>query len=271
MQDTLYTIEDTKESAPYKQFIDDKVNKLRAQSMKVRVPLVGDLVHRINIVGDRSYYDNILRVDSVQETYVTLVAKDSTTGFIIHTSLSDFWHNFEEVSVDEFIDLVKKAFKYLLDDELFNGLMTHLFIEREPEVTTVTVGVLNDARIVTQADIIYMIYYEVFDNIEAQLRTCDSMDTEFQREAVGTIFDLPLILNYMNKGDYYIPIRVLGEKFELYCKYKDAIFNAIRVLVTGVPALDELEKLVTERFSKLEEEYKWGSEGSSVSAMNLFN
>lgn len=271
IQDILYPIEDTKENAPYKQFVDAEVDKLKKQSMKTRAPFVGDFVHRINIVGDRSYHDNILRVDSVQETYVTLVAKDSTTVYTIHTSLSDFWHNFEEVSVDEFIDLVKKAFKYLLDDELFNGLMTHQFIEREPEVTTVTVGALNDARIVTQADIIYMIYYEVFDNIEAQLSTCDSMDTEFQREAVGTIFDLPLILNYMNKGDYYVPTRVLGEKFEQYSRYKDAIFDAIRVLVTGVPALDELEKLVTERFSKLEEEYKWGSEGSSVSTMNLFN
>lgn len=66
IQDRLYTIEDTEENAPYKQFIDAKVNKLRAQSMKVRVPLVGDLVRRINIVGDRSYYDNILRVGSVQ-------------------------------------------------------------------------------------------------------------------------------------------------------------------------------------------------------------
>lgn len=272
IQDRLYTIEDTEENAPYKQFIDAKVNKLRAQSMKVRVPLVGDLVRRINIVGDRSYYDNILRVDSVQGTYVTLVAEDLVTHYTIHTSLLDFWHNFEKISVDEFIDLAKKVFKYLLDDELFNGLMTHQFIERKPEFTTVTVaGVLDDARIVTRTDTIYVMNYEVFDSIRTQLSLCDSMDTEFQQEAVGTIFDLPLILNYMNKGDYCVPTGVLGEKFELYCKHMDATFDAVRVFVTGVPALDELEKLVTERFSKLEEEYKGGSGASSVSTMKLFN
>lgn len=272
IQNILYTIEDTEENTPYKQFIDAKVDKLRAQSMKVRVPLVGDLVRRINIVGDRSYYDNILRVDSVQGTYVTLVAEDLAIRYTIHTSLLDFWHNFEEISVDEFIDLAKKVFKYLLDDELFDGLMTHQFIERKPEVTTVSVvDDLSDARIVTQTDTIYVSNYEVFDSIRAQLSLCDSMDTEFQQEVVGTIFDLPLILNYMNKGDYCVPTGVLGKKFELYCKHMDATFDAVRVFVTGVPALDELEKSVTERFSKLEEEYKGGSGASSVSTMKLFN
>ena len=269
IQDILYPVEDTKENAPYKQFVDAEVDKLKKQSIKTRAPFVGDFVRRINVKGDRSYCENVSRVEEVHETFVTLVTKDATSTYFIKTSLPDFWHNYDEIALTEFSNLVEEVFKYLIDDELFNSLMAHTFVDKKPSSTLVDAA-MNYINIIFSCNVLNFRISDSFGVVMVTLSVNDEMNV-IESYAVGTVFDLPLILNYMNKGDYYVPKRLLHEKFEQYSRYKDAIFDAIRVLVTGVPALDELEKLVTERFSKLEEEYKLGSEGSSVSTMNLFN
>lgn len=101
--------------------IDEEIFKTMATCTYIEPISVGSLVRRINVVGDGSWSDYLLRIKKVFDTYVTLETPDMLDVYTINTSKSEFWSNFE--TAENFKDKLVKDVKYLLANIIDTSLV----------------------------------------------------------------------------------------------------------------------------------------------------
>lgn len=202
----------------------------------VKLPEVGSLVRRINIVGDGSYSEYPLKVLAINKTCVTLQNQDAMK-MDFNTSLADFWNNFEPMEnlVQNAAHLLQKILWLLLDEELIQNLENGIYTEREPRAVQANdIGMYSFVGDELTLTIFSYINMQVVISLKEVASNSNWM--------VGSPLDLPLVLNEYMKGKSNAVKSVLQDKISEYCRL---VNNILREVCHSFGNLEELKVLQT--------------------------
>lgn len=217
----------------------------------VEKPVSGQYVRRVNVNGDRSYSDSVIRVEDVYNTYVSLKVLDNMSSDGFDTSLFDFWNNFECIDTAKVSTFLKDIFWEIFDDELYDSLLKRETIDREPKPVLAD----DDLIVFHNESFRLSIHFFLSDQIGVALRVRLDESTN-SRTAIGTIMDLPLVLNYLNTGRYNTDPGNLERKFKQYNKMADVVCHMCIKNFDKDPEIMQVVSELRERLENLRKTYQ---------------
>lgn len=267
-----YGLNDTVITERYRKFVDNKVSEMIKSCSSVKVPESGAPVRRINVTGDQSYSDEILFVHKIYDTYVSLQRTASLFGddMLVETSLFDFWENFQLITEESVCGFISDVFGLVLDNEFYKSLMKHQFVERAPkEVFVSERSCAEYAFSITNGDFALRCH-ELFREPKACLRISFQSFSE-PAKAVGSILDLPLVLNYLNTGRDDILLEEVAEKFDTYTTYVSKILTEFTAKFDNMKKVKKIADEVNKRILQIGSEYfDRPQEASKLTGMKWF-
>lgn len=271
----IYMLEDTVITDELKEYIIAGFTSAQERCERLTKPTVGSLVRRINVVGDGSYSDNFLKVTDVRETYVILQAIDGMCDLSFNTSLEVFWDNFKQVELDEIVRFMENVLWQLMDDELFNAICTKEFIDRKPKSVYVGTDVSSIDFIINNA-IFSLAIYSIVGHTTAKLSLVRPDSTLSRKLAVGSILDLPLVLNYINGEKTKLQVSDILDQFVLFTETVRSICDAFYEITEGAQEIREIIEKVNTRIGIIKNLY-FNTDGNSpkeesdpINSMSLF-
>lgn len=271
----IYMLEDTVITDELKEYIIAGFTSAQERCERLTKPTVGSLVRRINVVGDGSYSDNFLKVTDVRETYVILQAIDGVCDLSFNTSLEVFWDNFKQVELDEIVRFMENVLWQLMDDELFNAICTKEFIDRKPKSVYVGTDVSSNDFIINNA-IFSLAIYSIVGHTTAKLSLVRPDSTLSRKLAVGSILDLPLVLNYINGEKTKLQVSDVLDQFVSFTETVRSICDAFYEITEGAPEIREIIEKVNTRIGIIKNLY-FNTDGNSpkeesdpINSMSLF-
>lgn len=251
----IYMLEDTVITDELKEYIIAGFTSAQERCERLIKPTVGSLVRRINVVGDGSYSDNFLKVTDVMETYVILQAIDGVCDLNFNTSLEVFWDNFKQIELDEIVRFMENVLWQLMDDELFNAICTKEFIDRKPKSVYVGTGISDNDFIIDSAIFSLTTYSIMGHTTTAKLSLVRPDSTLSRKLAVGSILDLPLVLNYINGEKTKLQVSDVLDQFVLFTETVRSICDAFYEITEGAPEIREIIEKVNTRISIINDLY----------------
>lgn len=271
----IYMLEDTVITDELKEHIIAGFTSAQERCERLTKPTVGSLVRRINVVGDGSYSDNFLKVTDVRETYVILQAIDGMCDLSFNTSLEVFWDNFKQIELDEIVRFMENVLWQLMDDELFNTMCTKEFIDRKPKSVYVGTDISSNDFIINNA-IFSLAIYSIVGHTTAKLSLVRPDSTLSRKLAVGSILDLPLVLNYINGEKTKLQVSDVLDQFVSFTETVRSICDAFYEITEGAPEIREIIEKVNTRIDIIKNLY-FNTDGNSpkeesdpINSMSLF-
>lgn len=272
----IYMLEDTVITDELKEYIIAEFTAVQERCERLIKPTVGSLVRRINVVGDGSYSDNFLKVVDVRETYVILQAIGDIFGAGLNTSLEVFWDNFKQIEMDEIAAFMENVLWQLMDDELFNAIRTKEFIGREPKPVYVSSSVADKDFIIDCTIFSLTICSIVGHNTIARLSLVRPNRTPSRQLVVGSILDLPLVLNYINGEKTKLQVSDVRTQFVSFTEAVKSICDEFDKITKGAPKIREIIEKVNTRIDIVNDLY-FSIDGNSpkeesdpINSMSLF-
>lgn len=271
----IYMLEDTVITDELKEYIIAGFTSAQERCERLIKPTVGSLVRRINVVGDGSYSDNFLKVTDVMETYVILQVIDGVCNLNFNTSLEVFWDNFKQIELDEIVRFMENVLWQLMNDELFNAICTKEFIDRKPKSVYVETGISDNDFIINNA-IFSLAIYSIVGHTTAKLSLVRPDITLSRKLAVGSILDLPLVLNYINGEKTKLQVSDVLDQFVSFTETVRSICDAFYEITEGALEIREIIEKVNTRIGIIKNLY-FNTDGNSpkeesdpINSMSLF-
>lgn len=272
IKEQYYGLNDTVITERYRKFVDNKVSEMIKSCSLVKVPKSGAPVRRINVTGDQSYSDEILFVHKIYDTYVSLQRTASLSGddMLVETSLFDFWENFQLITEESVCGFISDVFELVLDNEFYKSLMKHQFVERAPKEVFVSGRSCAEYTFSITNEDFALRCHELFREPKACLRISFQSFSE-PAKAVGSILDLPLVLNYLNTGRDDILLEEVAEKFDTYTTYVSKILTEFTAKFDNMKKVKKIADKVNERILQIGSEYfDRPQEASKLTGMKWF-
>lgn len=272
----IYMLKDTVITDELKEHIIAGFTSAQERCERLTKPTVGSLVRRINVVGDGSYSNIFLKVTDVKETYVILQTVDEVCDITFNTSLEVFWNNFKQIELDEIARFMENVLWQLMDNELFNAIRTKEFIDRKPKSVYVGTDTSSNDFIIAYAIFSLSIYSIVGCDIIAKLSLVIPDYMSSRKLAVGSILDLPLVLNYINGEKTKLQVSSVLDQFALFTETVRSICGAFYKITEGAPEICEIIEKANTRVDIIKNLYfniddsSPKEESDPITSMSLF-
>lgn len=273
IKEQYYGLNDTVITERYRKFVDNKVSEMIKSCSLVKAPEVGTKVRRINITGDHSYSENALLVHEIHDTYVVLqdIPDFSSGTMSVKTSLLNFWENFQLITEESVCGFINEVFDLVLDDEFYDNLMKREFIERAPKEVLVNARSQHEYDFcITNEDFTLRCHEFLADPLAKLILGSGSFTKP--ANAVGSILDLPLVLNYLNTGRVSaISLEEVRKKFDTYTTYVSKILTEFTTNFDNMKKVKKIADEVNKRILQIGSEYfDRPQEASKLTGMKWF-